>query len=326
MTESHSRHWKIQPDVESFTFERFTECMADIAESVRLINEMCLQGQLDTLSLRRAAQNVSVAIRKVMFDGSGNLFKECVEPCLHPLKDPKRRPKKGLGSDLLVERIEGMAINYTVGESKEQKTFTGPAYEHRTLVNPLYGLRRVGKEQYQLDDPFDLAAQPMKYSRWMNLKVLQVGDAVLSAERVLLLLANYEGAHTNSNEMTRFNASSPIDITLPDRTDELYRKGTWVTFGGVSYLHIFTLLVGVYLVNMMRETLKRLPDETGKRLYGTHLSGSIFRSPSRIASAPLLLDKRFNTGILLQSTGDSFELVGDYGKPGLTTVQIPGWK
>ena len=225
--------------MESFTFELFTECMADIAESVAIINEICLQGQLDTPSFRRAARNVSVAIRKVMFDGGGNLFKDCVEPCLHPLKDPRRRPKKGLGSDVLVERIEGMAINYTVGESKEQKTFTGPAYEHRTLVNPLYGLRRVGKEQYQLDDPFDLAAQPMKYSRWMNLKVLQVGDAVLSAERVLRLLANYEGAHINSNEMTRFNASSPIDITLPDRTDELYRKGTWVTFGGCPTAYLY---------------------------------------------------------------------------------------
>ena len=129
-----------------------------------------------------------------------------------------------------------MSIDYTLGESEEHRTYDAPAYKHRTVVNPLYGLRRVGKEQYQLDDPFDLSRQPIKYGQWMHIKVLQVGDAVLSAERILQLLANYEGAHVESNQMTRLNASSPFDMKLPDRKDDFYRKGTWITFGGVSYL------------------------------------------------------------------------------------------
>ena len=320
-----NRHWEIQSEVDSFTFERFAECMADIADSIKQINTLCREGQLETHSLNRAARNVSVAVRKLMFDGNGYLFKECVEPRLHPLKDPKRRPKKGLRADVLVERIEGMSIDYTLGESEDQRTFDAPAYEHRTVVNPLYGLRRTGKEQYQLDDPFDLSRQPIKYGQWMNIKVLQVGDAVLSAERILQLLANYEGAHVESNQMTRSHASSPVDIKLPDPKDELYRKGTWVTFGGVSYLHIFTLLVGVYLVNMMKETVKRVPEETGKRIHITQMPGSILQAPSRIATPGLLLKKGFNMGMVLQSTGDSFELVGNHEKPGITTIQIPGW-
>ena len=119
----------------------------------------------------------------------------------------------------------------------------------------------------------------------MNLKVLQVGDAVLSTERILLLLANYEGAHVELNQLTRSNVSSPVDMKLPDEKDELYRKGTWITFGGVSYLHIFTLLVGIYLVNMMKETLRDLPDNTVKRLHITHLLDSILQSPSRIPTS-----------------------------------------
>ena len=320
-----NRHWEIQSEVDSFTFERFAECMADIADSIKQINALCREGQLETHSLNRAARNVSVAVRKLMFDGNGYLFKECVEPRLHPLKDPKRRPKKGLRADVLVERIEGMSIGYTLGESEDQRTFDVPAYEHRTVVNPLYGLRRTGKEQYQLDDPFDLSRLPIKYGRWMNLQVLKVGDAVLSTERILQLLANYEGAHVESNQLTRSHASSPVDMKLPDPKDELYRRGTWITFGGVSYLHIFTLLVGIYLVNMMKETLKRLPDDTVKRLHISHLLDSILQSPSRIATPGLLLNKGFNLGTVIQSTSDSFELVGDHDKPGITTIQIPGW-
>ena len=193
-----------------------------------------------------------------MLDGNGYLFKENVEPVLHPLKDPRRRPKKGLRPDVLVETIGGMSVHYTLGESAEERISSAPGYEHRTVVNPLHGLLRTGKEQYRLDDPFDWVAQPMRFSRWMNMKVFQVDDAVLSAEGVLRLLANYEGAHVESNEMTRINASLPVNAKLGDKNDELYRRGNWVTFGGVSYFHIFTLLFGVYLVNMMKEALKNL--------------------------------------------------------------------
>ena len=321
-------HWEIQSEVDSFVFGRFAGCMADIADAIKQINGLSREGQLETHSLDRAARNVSVAVRKLMFDGNGYLFKECVEARLHALKDPKGRPKKGLRGDVLVERIEGMSIHYTVVDSEEQKTFEAPAYEHRTVVNPLYGLRRTGKEQYQLEDPFEFSEPPIKYGRWMNLKVLQVGDAVLSAERILQLLASYEGAHVEANELTSLNASLPVDVKLPKRPkreDELYRKGTWITFGGVSYLHIFTLLVGVYLVNMMKETLKRLPAHTVKRLHNTHLLDSILQSPSRIATPELLLKKDFNIGMVLQSVGDAFELVGEHDKPGITTIQIPGW-
>ena len=317
-----NRRWVIQSDVSKFIFERFAECMADIGEHVRVINEMCVQGQLNAYSFNRGARDISVAIRKVMLDGNGYLFKECVEPLLHPLKDPKSRPRKGLRGDVLVERLGGMALHYTEGESQEQKAFRVPGYEHRTVVNPLYGLRRTGKEQYQLEDPFDLSRQPMKYSHWMKTKVLQVGEDVLTSERILQLLANYEGAHAETNEMTRLNASLPVDVTLPKRPkreDELYRRGIWVTFGGVSYLHIFTLLVGVYLVNMTKETLKQIPEDTMKRFHITHLLNSILRSPLRIKSPTLRLEKAFNTGVVLQSNNDvdrPFELVGDYDKPG----------
>ena len=221
MNENPNRSWAIQPEVDRFVFERFAECMADIAEHVRLINEMCVQGQLNTHSfINRGARDISVAIRKVMLDGNGYLFKECVEPLLHPLKDPKGRPRKGLSGDVLVERLGGMAIEYTEGESQEQRTFRAPAYEHRTVVNPLYGLRRVGKEQYQLDDLFDLSGQPLKFSRWNQTKVLQVEDAVLTSERILQLLVTYEGAHVKTNELIRNNASTPVDIKLPDHKDD----------------------------------------------------------------------------------------------------------
>ena len=61
----------------------------------------------------------------------------------------------------------------------------------------------------------------MKYSRRMNLKVLQVGDAVHQewAERVLRLNANYEGAHIDSNEM------DPVNSVCLVRVDRWISRG-----------------------------------------------------------------------------------------------------
>ena len=322
MSRYRNHSWSTRSSVGSYTFERFVECVADIAEAVKLVDEESKQRQLQTHTLNRACRNVSVAVRKLMLDGNGFLFKENVEPLIHPLKDPRRRPKKGLRPDVLVETIGGMSIHYIVGESEEERTFSAPGYEHRTVVNPLHGLLRTGKEEYRLDDPFDWGAQPMKFSRWMNTKVLQVDDAVLSAERVLRLLANYEGAHVELNEMTRDNASLPVKAKLADDNDELYRRGNWVTFGGVSYFHVFTLLIGVYLVNMTRETLKRLSADPERR----PLWQSILRAPSRIASPTLLLHKNFSIGMVFENTREGLEVVGNSEKPGTTLIQTPEWR
>ena len=227
--------------------------------------------------------------------------------------------------DILVERIEGMSVSFTVGELEEEQMCTTPPYEHRTVVKPLFGLLRVGKERYELEDPFDWVEPPIKYKRWMNLKVMEVGGCELNAERILRLLANYEGAHVNSNELTRDNASLPVDVQLPNIKDELYRKSNWVTFGGASYPHIFAIHVGVYLINMMKATLKHASMEARQSLRIMHLENSLRESPSLIAPLTLSLEKPFSMGMLLQSTSDSFEVVGNPENPGTTTIQIPGW-
>ena len=95
MSGSQDRRWVIQSEVDSFTFRVFAECMADIAESAKLFNEQCRQGQFRTHSFNKTARDISVAFRKVMLDGNGYLFKACVEPRLHPLKDPRSRPQEG---------------------------------------------------------------------------------------------------------------------------------------------------------------------------------------------------------------------------------------
>ncbi len=318
-------YWKFQPEADSFIFGLFAECIADIAESKRRFDELLAKKQLTTYSIDKAARDISVAIRKVMLDDGGHIFKTCVEPRLHPLRSPQ---KALIEPDVHVEKIEGMTLTYTVGQSGPERTAAAPPYKHETVVYPLYGLRKTAKERYRLNDPFDLSRQPIKYGKWLNIKVLQVGNTLFTAERILHLVATKGGAHVELNEMTRHSPSLPVEVKLPKDKDELYRKGNWVTFSGTSYLHIFTFLTGIYLVNMMKTTLKHIPDNLKTDQKISYLSNTILKASSQLRSPTFLLEKQFNTGIVFHSTGNPnnpIEPVGDYDKVGVTTIQIPGW-
>ena len=312
--------WKFGPKADDFTFLLFVRSIADIAESARYFSDLSFRGRLGTHSFQKSARDMSVAIRKVLLDKGGHLFTTCVASGLHPLK----RPGKGQGTDVLVEETGNLPITYTVGGSDLKRTATFPSYEHRTVVKPLYGLRRTGKEQYQLEFAFDLSRQPLKRKHWLKIKVLQVGDIVLTAERMLRLMTNKEGAHDELNEMIRRSTSSSVNLKLPDDDDELYRRGNWVTFGGVSYMHIFTLLVGMYLVSMMKVTLEHAPEKTKKNSEIAYLSSVILETPLGFGNPTLPLAKEYNIGRVFYAPEDPNKPLRPIGgNVGTTTIQIP---
>ena len=275
----------------------------------------------------KAARDMSVGIRKILFDNGGQLFKLCVVPRLHPMK----RLKHGPALDVLVDRHEGMKIGYSVGDADATQTYSVPPYEHQTIVGPLYGLRKVQSKVYRVVNPFDLFATPITLGRWANIQVLQVGDTVMKAEEILRCLVVKEGAHVEIDEMKRHSMPAPVDVGLPTTTkktryDEKYRKLNWVLFGGLSYAHIFTLHVGTYLLRMTKVTLKsgRLRDLTSPR--SSEFQGVIARAPSRMRLPDLVLSKDPGIGAVLRVTkdpADPFETVGDYSRPGRTCVSVP---
>ncbi len=322
MQKNSTELWTVRPETDSYTFELLAECMADIASSVRHVNDEWVKERLTENSLKKAARDMSVAIRKIMLDDGGAVLKRCVTPRLHLLKKPPKVRKP----DVLVENIGGMSVHYSLGESGPEKIAAAPPYEHKTLVSPLYGLRRLGKNQYRLSQAFDFSQQPTKMSRWLRQKVLQVDNSILTAESVLRLIANKEGAHIELNEMTRLNASTPIGLRLSDEKDELYRKGNWVSFGGISYLHVFTLHVGVYLLGMMKRMLKHLSSRQMDNRNLPNDSSTILRTPSHIPPLVLPLKKQFGIGVVFHDTGDvenPIRLVEESRSAGITSIHIP---
>ena len=316
-------HWEISKMAGSHELNLTAECIADIAECLIRINELSTSGRLVAPSFQRQIRFMSIPVRKLILSGDGPLLRRCLVPRFHPLKMPV-----GHESDVLTERIGRMEIGFTVGDSPEERRASFPTeHTHKTVVKPLYGLRRIGEKKYLFEDPFDWTATPVKEARWLNSKVVQIHDTVLSAEELLRMMANREGAHSDRNELTRLGLTSPVNISLPDAGDEAYRKANTIKLSRLSYVQIFTYLVGIYLVNMMKASLRHIPAEIARNGVSPATERSIISAPSEPLRHILDLEKDYGMGAIFDSTGDPdhpFELVGDYETATRTLIQIPG--
>ena len=136
-------------------------------------------------------------VRQLILSGDNRLVWRCFEPRLHPMLTP---PMTAPG-DELTQWWGGQSI--TVGTEGSPETEEFPySTEHttETVVNPLYGLRRTGDREYTLNELVDWSVPPIRYGPWLNTKSLQIDSTILTAEELLNMMVNREGAHSELNE------------------------------------------------------------------------------------------------------------------------------
>ena len=71
------------------------------------------------------------------------------------------------------------------------------------------------------------------------LPVTGIDDTILSAEQLLRMMVNREGAHSDRDDMTQLSISAPVKISLPDAGDEAYSRANTLRFSRLSYIQIF---------------------------------------------------------------------------------------
>ena len=106
-----------------------------------------------------------------------------------------------------------------------------------------------------------------------------------------------------------------------------YLKGNLLLFGGLSYLHLFTLLVGVYLTTMMKASLRHLPPSLRTPRI-TRATDHIQRAPDSIPPPTMHLQPR--PWMIVEdeasSAFDESTPLRALSKPEETIFRIPGRK
>ena len=302
--------WQIRPSVHPITVLTLLECVTEIAWALEEFGQIARQHTPSGTLMLAKTRQISVALRKILLDANGSLLKRCIgNPEMHPMEAPIEETGTLRGTQSF--KGQKLVVNFADGSSSNLKI---PAFDHTVSVQPLYGISHESESRSILTSPFDITAKTVKFSRWMNTKLLEIRGMQFDTRSVLHLMAVNEGAHTNE----RLPFIGPV---LPDEdNDARYSVIDGIKFGVFSYIEFFSLFTGLYLVNRVRETLGSVAStNSGPRAKEMcqliHLYPRNF--PLRMNSSVSITTNPFYV------LGKRGELVGDYSREISTTMRIP---
>ena len=303
--------WQIRQSAHPISVMALLECLAEIAYTLEEFGQIARQHTSSGALLLAKTRQISVALRKILLDGNGAVLKRCIEnPEMHPLKAPADDAKTLRATQAFKE--QQLVLNYADGSSRTVKI---PAHDYVVSVHPLFGIDHESESRSVLTTPFDYEAGTVKFSKWMNTKILEVNDMQFDTRSVLHLMAVKEGAHTNE----RLPMMGPV---LPDEdNDARYSAIDGIKFGVFSYMQFFSLLTGLYLVGRSREafvpaTLASTDPRAEEMCQLIHLYPCDF--PLRMNSSVSIATNPFFV------LGKNDQLVGDYSQGISTKMRIPG--
>ena len=285
-------------------------CLVEIAYALEEFGQVARLPTTSGVLLLTKTRQVSVALRKTLLDGNGSMLKRCIyNPAMHPLMPPAKDAKTLRATQTLKE--QQFVLSYSDGTSKTLKV---PAHDHVVSVHPLFGINHESENRSVLTSPFDLAAKTVKFSKWMNSKILDVNRMQFDTRSVLHLMAVNEGAHTNE----RLPMMGPV---LPDEDNVArYSAIDGIKFGVFSYMQFFSLFAGLYLVNRAREALapENLSNVDPR---AQEMCQLIHSFPHDF---PLFMNCTVSVATNpLYVLGKNDQLVGDYSRGVSTTMRIP---
>ena len=278
--------WQLHPNVHSITVDTLLDSVIDLGAAAKGLLEKKSLFETDGgwRVVQAVVRQLSVSLRKLCLDGEGALLKKTIaSPTFHPLGGQKGRYGRATLS-WRSERREAVRT-YANGETK---TVVVPEAEHEGEIGRLYGVDFLRDRSCAIHSPFDLMAPPVPLDAWLDAKALQVNSVSYTVKDALVLVADYEGAHTNELPAWVAVGVNPEDV---DRGRNMkYRLVNSVYFGCLSYVHVITLYTALYVTGQMQQLLAK----SGNTLAG--VDASAFERLIRHIRTDLVLRARITKG------------------------------
>ena len=244
--------WEPNGRADALVLRSFVDCILDIRDAAKSLEKKEeIMRDTQHILLNQTVRKVSVAVRKLCLDGGGRLLKQCIDsPTLQPVQKVKDGPslqidqkRSGIGGKLVLS--DGGKVD-----------FTFPPSTHKVILNPLPGIVFGQPHACKIRPPFDGDRCGLRFRQWLKQSVVQIDSVTYTAERLLRLIANFEGAHSNEH-LTLVPSGLSLD-QVDTGNDMQYRLGNLILFGGLSYAQIFTLYTGLQIMFQARYVTPRI--------------------------------------------------------------------
>lgn len=296
--------WKLRTDVDPEILYSLLESVMEIAQALQELtgwrqDEASEEFSVPPPQLILITKRISLQLRKLLLDGNGWLLKRCVaDPNIHPLVLLHSFLPKSF-----VQQHEELScvLRFDDGTTKR---ISRPALSHTITVFPVYCVHHAYGSMFELHNPFDYDSDPIKFSRWMNTKIVEVDSLQFKAEQLLRIMSDKEGAHSERNSA----AIVPGGVSV--ETDNDYAHGLFngIKFGSLTYLQIFSLFTGLYIASRVTRMLAQssFPRDNESLDY---ICNSIAKSPRQIPTGSSEVSFDFELMIAL---GRDLEPRGNY--------------
>jgi len=307
--------WELRTDINQQSLYNLLECVMEIAQAMQELAsapraETEMKFYVKPPQIASVVRRTSVQIRKLMLDGNGSLLKRCVkDPNIHSLALLYDFPPVRF-----VQHHE--EIGFVLGfEDGTSKGVSRPAFSHTTTVHPVAGLRHMSGTKFGLYSPFNFDSDPVKFQKWMNTQVVEIDSHRFKAGQLLRIMSNMEGAHTEDNPALIV----PCDLSVGVDKRHFHRLFNGIRFGSLTYLQVFSLYTGLYIVNRVKTMLEHLPFPKNNESI-EYICDIISHSPQQITSVDSEISFSFYHMLVL---GNERELRGDYSQGTRSYIKTP---
>ena len=235
--------WKEKERASELSLQNLAHCILDIREATKVLGYKDeIKNDPQYLLLKQMVRKVSVAVRKICLDGGGRLLRQCVlSPQLHAIL-----PINGRVQQLRINQERAAYKGFAKFEDGNETEFEFPKAMHEVTVRSPPGIVFGEEGACIVLPPFDKTGKGVKPAKWLKQEVIQIDSVVYTAENLIRLVANLEGAHTN--ELIPFVVSG-LNFDQAGKGNEIqYKMINVVLFGGLSYAQYFVLYTGVQIM------------------------------------------------------------------------------
>ncbi|MCY4515104.1 MAG: hypothetical protein OXC69_08225 [Candidatus Tectomicrobia bacterium] len=198
--------------------------------------------------LRTIVRQMSVPMRKLCLDDDGALLKGVIaDPVFHALRREDKKSQR-MHVHWQTPRKEWVL---TFENGRKQSVIV-PDAQHEIEIGPLCGVELFEEGWCRMSSPFDTSSTALTMDNWLRRKVLQVNSVEYTISDALKLVADFEGAHS-----TDFHVSFVAVGVNPEDIDKArgmkYRLAQSVLFGCLSYIQLFTMFSGLYILSKLSQ-------------------------------------------------------------------------
>ncbi len=232
--------WKPNERAHDLSLLALAECIRDIRAAKDILKQReAIKEDKHHHLLRQMVRMTAVAVRKIL---DSKLLQTCIyQPTLPAMARVGPRPRLVLK----MQRPEHSGV--AVSEDGKEEKFSFPETTYEAQVHPLPGVEFGEGGKCTIRPPFATEGAGLKLGRWLNQRVIQIDSVVYSAEKLIRLIANFEGAHTHVLP-TMVASGLPID-QIDNGPEMEYRAANIIRLGGLSYAQLFTFYTGIQVMH-----------------------------------------------------------------------------